>query len=161
MKQNLGLVPAFSTITPTNDTLSFNDLKGRVLLAATVTNANKDSVFSVMRAIARTEQFQEEIDNLKFVTFDMTDSSLFAAQYLQQLTALERQNWLFLKGNSVIENGFKRPTNASFSLVDTAGIIRRHYNIDDVAERRLMIEHLAIMHIKKKKNVEKKDQKAY
>jgi hypothetical protein len=44
-------------------------------------------------------------------------------------------------------------------LIDTAGVIRRFYDIRQETERRKLIEHIAVMPIRKKKSVEKRDQK--
>jgi hypothetical protein len=114
----------------------------------------------VMKAISRTEQLREEIDNLNFMTFDLTTDSLATAQYVRNISPNERQNWQLLRGGSDVASAIKLPNAFNFALIDSANIIRRFYDIRQEEERRKLIEHIAVMPIHKKKSIVKRDQKA-
>ena len=53
----------------------------------------------------------------------------------------------------------KLPDLYHISLVDTAGVIRRFYDVRNKDDRKMLVEHIAVMPIKKKYAVEKREQK--
>ena len=134
--------------------------KGKTRVASFLSLASRDSVLSVMKAISRTSQLREEIDNLNFMTFDLTTDSLFTANYVRDITPNERQNWQVLRGGNEVAAAIKLPNEFSFALIDSANVVRRFYDIRQEDERRKLVEHIAIMPIKKKKSIEKRDQKS-
>lgn len=160
LKQNLGLLPATFTATSyANEPFESDKLRGQTLVVSWATSQSRDSILSVMRTIDRIPQFQEEVDNLQFVTFDTSADSTFFKNYYVGLTRNEREKWQILRGGADIQQNIKLPNDYAIALVDTGGIIRRFYDIREANERRLLIEHISIMPLKKKKTIEKKDQK--
>ena len=138
----------------------FSILRGQTLVASWATPQSRDSILSVMRTINRIPQFQEEVDNLQFVTFDTSTDSAFFKNYYINLTQNERAKWFLLRGGNDVQQSIKLPNDFSIALIDTGGIIRRFYDIREANERKLLIEHISIMPLKKKQSIEKKDQKA-
>lgn len=160
LKQNLGLLPpSFSATSYSNELFESDKLRGQTLVVSWATSQSRDSILSVMRIIDRIPQFQEEVDNLQFVTFDTSADSTFFKNYYVGLTRNEREKWQILRGGADIQQNIKLPNDYAIALVDTSGIIRRFYDIREPSERRLLIEHISIMPLRKKKTIEKKDQK--
>lgn len=160
LKQNLGLMPAsFVATSYSNEPFESDKLRGQTLVMSWATPQSKDSILSVMRTINRIPQFQEEVDNLQFVTFDTSTDSTFFKNYYAGLTHNEREKWQILRGGADIQQSIKLPNDYAVALVDSSGIIRRFYDIRQANERRILIEHISIMPLRKKKTIEKKDQK--
>jgi hypothetical protein len=159
IKNNLGKIPAFELGSYTDPNTEAGIYKGKTKVASFVTAESRDSVLSVMKAISRTEQLQEEIDNLNFMTFDLTSDSLLMRKYIQTISPNERKNWQILRGGTEVAEAIKLPNNFSFALIDSANVIRRFYDIRQESERRLLIEHIAIMPIRKKQSIVKRGQK--
>ncbi len=178
IKNNLGMLPDFKLVGWNNDTISLSGLKGKVVVASLIGNDSRDEVLDVMKAIVKTEQFREEVDNLQFITFDYSNDSSFIIRYLQNMNVRDREMWHILStkpsmtinadnSQSTEQSGvvglseqMKLPNNFTVSLVDTEGVIRRLYDVRKPEDRKLLVEHISIMPIKRKKNVEKKDQKS-
>ena len=160
IKNNLGTLPQFNLKSYTDLNTEAGKSKGKTRVASFLSVESRDSVLSVMKAITRTEQLREEIDNLNFMTFDLTTDSAFTANYVHSISPNERQNWQILRGGNEVAQAIKLPNEFSFALIDTAGIIRRFYDIRQETERRKLIEHIAVMPIHKKKSIEKREQKA-
>ncbi len=160
IKNNLGKLPEFNLRSYTDPNTEAANSKGKTRVASFLSLNSRDSVLSVMKAISRTEQLREEIDNLNFMTFDLTTDSVFTGNYVQTISPNERQNWQILRGGNEVAQAIKLPNEFSFVLIDTAGIIRRFYDIRQETERRKLIEHIAVMPIHKKNAIEKRDQKA-
>ncbi len=160
LKQNLGLMPQkFTATNYSGEAFVSEKLFGQTLVASWATPQSRDSVLSVMRTINRIPQFQEEVDNLQFVTFDTSTDSTFFKSYYINLTRNERAKWQLLRGGNDIQQTIKLPNDYSIALIDTAGIIRHFYDIREAKDRKILIEHISIMPLKKKKTIEKKDQK--
>ncbi len=160
LKKNLGQMPAqFEATNYSNETFDASKLSGQTLVASWATPQSRDSILSIMRTINRIPQFQEEVDNLQFITFDTDSDTTFFKNYYFNLTRNERAKWLILRGGKDIQQSIKLPNDYSIALIDTSGIIRRFYDIREANERRILIEHISIMPLKKKKTIEKKDQK--
>jgi hypothetical protein len=160
LKQNLGIFPAsFAATSYSNESFELNKLRGQNLVASWATVLSRDTILSVMRTIDRIPQFQEEVDNLQFVTFDTSTDSTFFKNYYVSLTRNEREKWQILRGGADVQQSIKLPNDYTIALVDTSGIVRRFYDIRQPNERRLLIEHISIMPLRKKKTIEKKDQK--
>ena len=159
IKNNLGQLPDFSVVGWNNDTITTKGLRGNVTVVSFTSNESRDEVMKTLKPIVKTEQFREEVDNLQFLTFDLTNDSVFHRQYLQNLNARDRELWHILRGGENLPSQLKMSNNFTIALVDTAGVIRRLYDIRQPADKKMLVEHIAIMPIKRKKNVEKKDQK--
>jgi hypothetical protein len=160
LKNNLGLMPAqFAATNYSNEHFESNILRGQTLVASWASPQSRDSVLAVMQKINRIPQFHEEVDNLNFVTFDTSTDSTFFKNYYTNLTRNEREKWFLLRGGNDVQQAVKLPNDFSIALIDTAGIIRRFYDIREANERKLLIEHISIMPLKKKQTIEKKDQK--
>jgi hypothetical protein len=159
IKNNLGKLPEISLRSYTDPSAESANSKGKTRVASFLSMESRDSVLSVMKSISRTEQLREEIDNLNFMTFDLTTDSAFTTKYVQNISPNERQNWQVLKGGSEIAEAIKLPNAYSFALIDSASVIRRFYDIRQEEERRKLIEHIAVMPIHKKKSIEKRNQK--
>jgi hypothetical protein len=160
IKNNLGKLPEFNLRSYTDPNAESANSKGKTRVVSFLSMESRDSVLSVMKAISRTEQLREEIDNLNFMTFDLTTDSLATAQYVRNISPNERQNWQLLRGGSDVASAIKLPNAFNFALIDSANIIRRFYDIRQEEERRKLIEHIAVMPIHKKKSIVKRDQKA-
>ncbi len=160
LKKNLGQMPAqFQATNYSNEPFDPAKLKGQTLVASWATPQSRDSILSIMRTINRIPQFQEEIDNLQFLTFDTAADSTFFKAYYFNLTRNERAKWWILRGGNDIQHSIKLPNDFSIALIDTSGIIRRFYDIREANERKILIEHISIMPLKKKKTIEKINQK--
>jgi hypothetical protein len=159
IKNNLGKLPEFNLRSYTDPSMESANSKGKTRVASFLSLDSRDSVLSVMKAISRTEQLREEIDNLNFMTFDLTTDSVFTSNYVQNISPNERQNWQILRGGNEVAQVIKLPNEFTFALIDTAGIIRRFYDIRQETERRKLIEHIAVMPIHRKKSIEKRNQK--
>ena len=159
LKQDLGKFPDFSTKNFANEAVNSTSLKGETRIVSFATSASQTAVFETMHALSRTEQLQEGIDNMHFLLFDLTDDAQVLNTSAQTLTPNERSHWLLLRGDDGVRSKIKLPTDFSFALVDTSGTIRHFYDIRNADERRLLVEHIAVMPIRKKVDVEKKDQK--
>jgi hypothetical protein len=159
LKNNLGEFP--DAVAATNYYGDFKPelLRGQTRVVAFATANSRDSLLPVFLAFARTEQFQEEIDNLSFLTFDMVGDSSYYRNYAQSLTKRERQRWWILRGGNDLAQAIKLPNEYACALIDTAGIIRRFYDIREASERKILTEHISVMPIRKKEKVEKRDQK--
>ena len=160
LKQNLGLLPKnFTATNYSGQSFQSSELHGQTLVVSWATPQSRDSVLALMKTIDRIPQFQEEVDNLQFVTFDTGTDSTFFKNYYINLTRNEREKWQILRGGADVQQSIKLPNDFSIALVDTSGIIRKFYDIRQPLDRRLLIEHTSIMPLHKKQAVEKKDQK--
>ena len=72
----------------------------------------------------------------------------------------DREMWHILRGGIELPAQMKLSSNYIVSLIDTAGVIRRFYDVRNALDKKLLVEHISIMPIRKKVNVEKKDQKS-
>lgn len=160
IKNNLGTLPTFSSIGWNNDTLTSANLKGKVLIVSFATDSSREEVMNTLKPIVKTEQLREEIDNLNYLTFDLTNDSIFNKNYLQNLNTRDREMWHILRGGNELPAQMKLSSNYIVSLIDTAGVIRRFYDVRNPIDKKLLVEHISIMPIRKKVNVEKKDQKS-
>ena len=160
IKNNLGTLPTFSSIGWNNDTLTSANLKGKVLIVSFASDSSREEVMNTLKPIVKTEQLREEIDNLNYLTFDLTNDSIFNKNYLQNLNTRDRELWHILRGGNELPAQMKLSSNYIVSLVDTAGVIRRFYDVRNPIDKKLLVEHISIMPIRKKVNVEKKDQKS-
>ena len=160
LKQNLGLLPKnFAATNYSGQSFQSSELHGQTLVVSWATPQSRDSVLALMKTIDRIPQFQEEVDNLQFVTFDTGTDSMFFKNYYINLTRNEREKWQILRGGADIQQNVKLPNDYIVALVDTSGIIRRFYDIREQDECRKLVEHISIMPLRKKKTIEKKDQK--
>lgn len=160
VKNNLGQIPTFSSIGWNNDTLTSANLKGKVLIVSFASDSSREEVMNTLKPIVKTEQLREEIDNLNYLTFDLTNDSIFNKNYLQNLNTRDREMWHILRGGNELPVQMKLSSNYIVSLIDTAGVIRRFYDVRNPIDKKLLVEHISIMPIRKKVNVEKKDQKS-
>jgi hypothetical protein len=159
LKNNLGQMPAFNNMGWLNDSLSSVAARGNTLVVSFISTENREAVLSTIKPIVKTEQFREGIDNLKFVTFDMAQDSSFFRPYTQNLNPNDRKIWQILRGGNNLPANMKLPDVYHVSLIDTAGVIRRFYDVRKADDRRMLVEHIAVMPIKKKYSVEKREQK--
>jgi hypothetical protein len=159
LKNNLGQMPAFNNTGWLNDSLTSTAAKGNVLVVSFISGENRDSVLNTINLIVKTQQFRDEVDNLKFLTFDTTNDSTFFRPYAQNLNTNDRKIFQILRGGDNLPTEMKLPDLYHVSLVDTAGVIRRYYDVRDAEDRRKLVEHIAVMPIKKKYSIEKREQK--
>ena len=159
IKNNLGILPAFQLKNWANDSVLSNKIKGNVLIMSFINIENRQAVLDVIKPVVKTGQFREEVDNLQFLTFDIANDSIFSKQYSDNFTPQDRKMWQILRGGNDVPSKMKLPDLYHIALVDTAGIIRRFYDVRNETDKRLLVEHIAIMPIKRKYSVEKKDQK--
>jgi hypothetical protein len=159
IKNNLGQMPPFNNTGWLNDSLSSAIARGNVLVVSFISTENREAVLNTIKPIVKTEQFREGIDNLKFLTFDTSNDSSFFRPYAQNFNPNDRKIWKILRGGNNLPTEMKLPDLYHVSLVDTAGIIRRFYDVRLAEDRRKLVEHIAVMPIKKKYAVEKKEQK--
>ncbi len=159
LKNNLGQMPSFQSMGWLNDSMSLNAAKGNVLVVSFVSLENRDVLLNTILPIVKTTQFREEVDNLKFLTFDTDNDSAYFRPYTQNLNANDRKLWQILRGGKNLPAEMTLPDLYHVSLVDTAGVIRRFYDVRNKDDRRMLVEHIAVMPLKKKYSVEKKEQK--
>jgi hypothetical protein len=158
LKNNYGKPTNFDAQYWNNAPFTMKDVKGKVLVIGFTDKTNRDSVLNVLKPIVKTEQFREEVDNLYFLTFDMDNDSTFYTNYINNFTVKDREIWSILRGGASIPSHFKTDKNR-LVLVDTAFNIRNFYDISNVDDKRLLVEHIAVMPIKRKQKVEKIEQK--
>jgi hypothetical protein len=159
IKNNLGKLGDFNTVGWNNDTVSANTVKGKVLVVSFTSSANREELINTLKPIVKTEQFREEVDNLQFLTFDTNNDSAYYHNFVNQLNSKDKEIWHLLRGGNDLAIEMKIPNDYNISLVDTTGVIRRFYDIRKNEDRRLLVEHISVMPIKRKKDVEKKEQK--
>ncbi len=159
IKNNLGKLGDFNTVGWNNDTVSANTVKGKVLVVSFTSSANREELINTLKPIVKTEQFREEVDNLQFLTFDTNNDSAYYHNFVNQLNSKDKEIWHLLRGGNDLAIQMKIPNDYNISLVDTTGVIRRFYDIRKNEDRRLLVEHISVMPIKRKKDVEKKEQK--
>jgi hypothetical protein len=159
IKQNLGQIPAFEATNWQNEILNSNIYKGKVRVVSFTDNENREAVLKTMLPIVKTEQFREEVENLIFLNFDMANDSVFFKPFIEKFTPKDRKLWQILRGGNDLPSQMKLPNTFNVSLVDTAGVIRRFYDVRNEDDRRMLVEHIAIMPIKKKQQVEKIERK--
>lgn len=159
LKNNLGTISDFKASGWNNDSLSLNALKGKVLVVAFTSPSNREEVLNTLKPIVKTEQFREEVDNLQFLTFDKSNDSSYYNNFNHTLNNKDRELWHLLKGGEELATQMKIPNEYSISLVDTAGVIRRFYDIRTKEDKRLLVEHISVMPIKTKKNIQLKEHK--
>ncbi len=160
LKNNMGLMPIqFNATNYSNEHFDASILRGQTLVASWASSQSREAVLAVMQKINSIPQFHEEVDNLNFLTFDTSKDSTFFKNYYANLTRNEREKWFLLRGGNDVQQNIKLPNDFSIALIDTAGIIRRFYDIREANERKMLIEHISIMPLKKKQSIEKKDQK--
>jgi hypothetical protein len=159
LKNNLGQMPLFDNKGWLNDSLSMAASRGNVLVVSFVSNDNREAVLKTIQPIVKTQQFREEVDNLKILTFDTAQDSSFFIPYTQNLSPNDRKLWQILRGGNELPSQMKLPDLYHVSLIDTAGIIRRFYDVRKAEDRTMLVEHIAVMPLKKKYSVEKREQK--
>jgi hypothetical protein len=121
LKKNLGQMPAqFEATSYSNELFEASKLSGQTLVASWATPQSRDSILSIMRIVNRIPQFQEEVDNLQFITFDTAADSTFFKNYYFNLTRNERAKWLILRGGNDIQQNIKLPNDYSIALIDTS-----------------------------------------
>ncbi len=159
IKNNLGKIGDFNTVGWNNDTVTTNTVKGKVLVVSFTSSANREELINTLKPIVKTEQFREEVDNLQFLTFDTNNDSAYYHNFVNQLNSKDKEIWHLLRGGNDLAIQMKVPNDYNISLIDTTGVIRRFYDIRKNEDRRLLVEHISVMPIKKKIDVEKKEQK--
>ena len=159
LKNNLGLLPDFSLKSWSGNTISLASIKGNVLVVSFLTHENRETVLNTITPIVKTGQFREEVDNLQFLTFDVADDSVFSKNLTKDFTPQDRKMWEILRGGNDLQEQMKLPNSYNTALIDTAGIIRRFYDLRNTDDKRLLVEHIAVMPIKRKYSVEKRGQK--
>jgi hypothetical protein len=159
IKNNLGKIGDFNTIGWNNDTVYSNTVKGKVVVVSFTSSANREELINTLKPIVKTEQFREEVDNLQFLTFDTANDSTYYRDFVNHLNSKDKEIWHLLRGGNDLAVQMKIPNDYNISLIDTTGVIRRFYDIRKDEDRRLLVEHISVMPIKRKKDVEKKDQK--
>ncbi len=159
IKNNLGKIGDFNTVGWNNDTVTTNTVKGKVLVVSFTSSANREELINTLKPIVKTEQFREEVDNLQFLTFDTNNDSAYYHNFVNQLNSKDKEIWHLLRGGNDLAIQMKVPNDYNISLIDTTGVIRRFYDIRKNEDRRLLVEHISVMPIKRKIDVEKKEQK--
>jgi hypothetical protein len=159
LKNNLGKMPEFNNTGWLSDSLSSSSARGNVLVVSFVSAETREAVLNTIQPIVKTQQFREEVDNLKILTFDTADDSTYFKPYTENLNAYDKKLWQILRGGSDLPAQMKLPDLYHVSLIDTAGVIRRFYDVRKSDDRRMLVEHIAVMPLKKKYSVEKREQK--
>ena len=158
LKKNLGTIPNFTAKDIRGNLQTAEDLRGNIVLFSVLQNEGADSIISVLKIINKTEQFREEVDNFKLITFYDSLNTVKAHSLETQISALDKERWIVLPVNDSIKK-IILPNNYSIGLVDTVGVIRHFYDTRILSEKQLLVQHLALMPIKKKKDVVKAEQR--
>jgi hypothetical protein len=161
LKHNYGKIPPLNSNSWFNDSINSEKLKGKVIVISFITPNNRDTIMNVINPIIKTEQFREEVDNLSFLTFDLTEDSTYSVNYLQKMNDGDRRLLKILRGGNEILPFFKLPNEFSVVLVDTAGDMRYYYDTRKAEDKRLLVEHISVMPIKMDKKPLKRDQKQF
>jgi hypothetical protein len=159
LKKKYGKVPTINALTWQNDSLKNEKIKGKVMVVSFISPQNRDTIMNVLRPVIKTEQFRYNVDNLTFLTFDLTEDSIYATNYLKNMNQWDHNTWKILRGGNDIMPAFHLPTEFSVALVDTAGDIRCYYDTRKPEDKKMLVEHISVMPIKRDKNPEKRDQK--
>jgi hypothetical protein len=158
LKKNLGTIPNYSENDIRGNLQTADALRGSIVLFSVLQNGGADSVISVLRIINKTEQFREEVDNFKLITFYDSLNTDNAHRLDTQISAADKERWIVLPLNDSIKK-IILPNDYSIGLVDTVGIIRHFYDTRLLPDKQLLVQHLALMPIKKKKDVVKAEQR--
>lgn len=161
LKNKYGKVLAFNNASWMNDSVNTAKIKGKVMVFAFITPENRDTIMNVMRQVVKVQQFRDEVDNLTFLTFDTKEDSVYAASYVQTMNITDHKMWKILRGGNDLKTAFKLPNDFNVALVDTANEIRCYYDTRKAEDRKLLVEHISVMPIRKDKNPEKRDQKQF
>ncbi len=158
LKKNLGTIPNYSEKDIRGNLQTADALRGSIVLFSVLQNGGADSVTSVLKIINKTEQFREEVDNFKLITFYDSLNTNNARKLDAQISAADKERWIVLPLNDSIKK-IILPNDYSIGLVDTVGIIRHYYDTRLLPDKQLLVQHLALMPIKKKKDVVKVEQR--
>ncbi len=158
LRKNLGTLPNFSQKDIHGNLQTGAAIRGNMILFSVLQNQGADSVISVLKIINKTDQFREEVDNFRLITFYDSLNIDKANQLEAQISAKDKERWLVLPMNDSIKN-IHLPTDYSVALIDTSGIIRHFYDTRLLPEKQMLVQHLALMPIRKKKDVIKVEQK--
>ena len=158
LRKNLGSLPNFSQKDIHGNIQTGAEIHGNMILFSILQNQGADSVISVMKIINKTEQFREEVDNFKLITFYDSLNTEKAHQLDLDISAKDKERWLILPLNDSIKN-IRLPNDYSVALIDTSNIIRHYYDTRLLPDKQMLVQHLALMPIRKKKDVVKVEQK--
>ena len=161
LKNKYGLFPSFSNTGWHDDKLSSENFLGNVVVVSFVSKESREEVINTIQPIVKTDQFREEIDNLTFLTFDLTQDSTFYSDFNQKMNSKDHEMWKILRGGDSLFTQMKLPNAYTVSLVDTANTIRCYYDVRKPEDRKLLVEHISVMPIHRKANIEKKEQKNF
>ncbi len=161
LKNKYGLFPAFNSTGWHSDSLSSEKFLGNVVVVSFVSKESREEVMNTIQSIVKTDQFREEIDNLAFLTFDLAQDSTFYSNFTQKMNTKDHEMWKILRGGDSLFNQMKLPNAYTVSLIDTANTIRCYYDVRKPDDRKLLVEHISVMPIHRKANVEKKEQKNF
>ena len=160
LKKNLGELPNYAQNDLNGNLQTRQDVKGNFILFSKLQNQGADSVISVLKVINKTDQFREEVDNFRLITFYDSLNTEKAKLLNTQLSANDKMRWLIMPTNDSIDK-IKLPNDYALAIIDTIGIIRHFYDTRLLTDKQLLIQHLALMPLKKKKDVVKVEQKNY
>jgi hypothetical protein len=158
LKDSLGVVSNISATDWFGESITSEKLKSNVLIISSIDDESKETVADAVKMVCKTLQFREDIDNLRYLTFDNTADSTFTQQLGLQFNPRDKELWHLLRGGNIA--GLTMPNAYSVALVDTVGVIRRYYDMRNETDKKKLVEHIAVMPIRKAKNkVVKKEQK--
>ncbi len=159
IKQIIGKFPAFTANNFQNESITSDDYNGKVRVISFTDVTNREAVLYALKPIVKTEQFREEVQNLAYLNFDLANDTAFFRPYIEQFTPTDRKFWFILRGGTELPAQMNLPNIYHVALVDTAGAIRRFYDVRNEDDRRMLVEHIAIMPIKKRQKLEKIERK--
>jgi hypothetical protein len=160
LRDSLGRIPAFNLTGWQNEAVLTEGVKSTVVVASYINDANKDVILNTVKTVSKIPQFREEIDNLTYLTFDLSSDSTFVKNYIQDFNPKDKEIWHILRGGREAVNNIKFPNEYNIALIDTVGTIRRFYDARNADDKKKLVEHISVMPIRKEeKKVVKKNQK--
>jgi hypothetical protein len=152
--QDLGKVQAFSAVTSSGDTLSEKDLEGHTLIAAFLPEEAGERKALIGQLDKLYRQFDARNDILFVSHYEAgtpLDTSMAETYPLMQDTvqwvafALSPDMYLSMAKDSYGVFEGDRVNSSLLTLVDTASVIKRHYDSKDNQQMGRLIEHITIV----------------
>ena len=158
LDQNLGKIPTFQLNNQNGQTITNEDLSGRVVIANFLSLANKANAPAYMKQLYQVQDQFDKRDDILFLTFTEADSRDQVASYFQGLEVKRNKNqWHFLSGSEEdltgIEESLALPAtyqsgfadNATIMIADTSQVIRQLYDFRQETAVKKLIHHIAVL----------------
>lgn len=150
--KNYGTLPAMSYATFSGTQVADADLKGKVVVA-NVLNMQDDQSLTVWGKVM--EKLHDQFDERKDVRFlihvlDTTQANITSFSKKYKLDDYEQCYFIPTEATALTALAANYHVGADsllthFILVDTKNVVRKHYNVQDEAQVKRLVEHLALL----------------